>query len=257
MNIFHLKTPALARFAALAAAAVVILPFFSGCAATEVALEHKDLAVSTRMSSTVFLDVENRTEKTIFLDIKNTSDRELEVRPLIEARLRADGYTITPNAQDAFYILQANILQVGVANPSALSEALGAGFGGSLAGIATGAVIGANTSSPYGAMNGAAIGGLIGSAGELIAGSLVKNVTYSMITDVQIMERSAQPVSQTISSDLAQGTGTRVQQTALATTERRKYQTRIVSTANQVNLKFETALPALQAQLAKSLAGIF
>lgn len=257
MNNSLTKISAVKRFSSLFTAALMVLLCFGGCAATEVALEHKDLTVSTRMSSTVFLNVENRTEKTIFLDIKNTSDRDLEVRPMIEARLRSDGYTITSNAQDAFYILQANILQVGVANPSALNEALGAGFGGGLAGIAAGAVIGANTSSPYGAVNGAAIGGLIGSAGELIAGSLVKNVTYSMITDVQIMERSAQPVSQTVSSDLGQGTGTRVRQTAAATTDWRKYQTRIVSTANQVNLKFETALPLLQAQLAKSLAGIF
>jgi hypothetical protein len=230
---------------------------FGGCAATQVALEHKDLAVSTKMSSTVFLDVENRVEKTIYLDVKNTSDREMDVRPQIQSRLTAAGYTLAPSAADAFYILQANILQVGVANPSALSEALGAGFGGPLAGMAAGAVLGANSSSPQGIANGAAIGGLIGAAGEMIAGALVKNVTYSMITDLQIMERSAQPVNQTVSSDLTEGTGTRVVQTSTGAMTRRKYQTRIVSTANQVNLKFEEALPVLQGQLAKSIAGIF
>ncbi|CZW98072.1 Enterobacterial TraT complement resistance protein [Enterobacter hormaechei] len=35
-----------------------------------------------------------------------------------------------------------------------------------------------------------------------------------------------------------------------------KYQTRVVSNANKVNLKFEEAKPVLEAQLAKSIAGI-
>ncbi|EFA9273607.1 hypothetical protein C2C30_005413, partial [Escherichia coli] len=35
-----------------------------------------------------------------------------------------------------------------------------------------------------------------------------------------------------------------------------KYQTRVVSSANQVNLKFEEAKPHLEDQLAKSIANI-
>ncbi|KAB3425663.1 complement resistance protein TraT, partial [Escherichia coli] len=35
-----------------------------------------------------------------------------------------------------------------------------------------------------------------------------------------------------------------------------KYQTRIVSSANKVNLKFEEAKPVLEDQLAKSIANI-
>nr|EJO2700081.1 hypothetical protein [Escherichia coli] len=37
---------------------------------------------------------------------------------------------------------------------------------------------------------------------------------------------------------------------------RHKYQTRVVSSANQVNLKFEEAKPHLEDQLAKSIANI-
>ncbi|WP_084446167.1 complement resistance protein TraT [Desulfosarcina sp. BuS5] len=36
----------------------------------------------------------------------------------------------------------------------------------------------------------------------------------------------------------------------------KRYRTRIVSTANKVNLKYETALPSLQASLSKCIAGI-
>jgi hypothetical protein len=176
---------------------------------------------------------------------------------MIRAKLEGAGYTIVSNPQYAFYILQANILQVGEANPSALREALGTGFGGTLGGMAVGGVIGGNSRSPMGAYNGMAIGGLVAGAGELVAGSLVKDVTYSMITDLQIMERTDEAVTQTVNSDLSQGTGTRVTQTSASTKTRRKFQTRIVSTADQVNLKFEEALPQLEGQLAKSIAGIF
>lgn len=232
-----------------------------GCAATQVALEHKDLAVETKMSATVFLDVEARVEKTIFLDIKNTSGRDLDLETAVRARLEQRGYQVTPLAKDAFYILQVNVLQVGTANPSALHESLYAGWGGALAGGVAGAVVGGNKSgfldSWSGSERGAGVGALIGGAGELIAGSLVKNVTYSIITDVQIMERSQEAVAQRVESSLEQGTGSKVVQMSESVKTRKKYQTRILSTANKVNLKFGEALPHLTEQLVRSLAGLF
>lgn len=38
--------------------------------------------------------------------------------------------------------------------------------------------------------------------------------------------------------------------------DQHKYQTRIVSSANKANLKFDEAKPVLEEQLAKSIAGI-
>ena len=46
-------------------------------------------------------------------------------------------------------------------------------------------------------------------------------------------------------------------QTSQQTTQKKKYQTRIVSTANKVNLKLEDAINPLTQGLAKSVAGIF
>lgn len=238
--------------------ALVVVACLSGCAATEVALEHRDLQVSTRMSSTVFLDVENGVEKTVYLDVRNTSDKDIDVKSLIASRLAGAGYTVVSNPRDAFYVLQMNVLQVGVASPSALHQSLYAGWGGTLGGAEAGALIGGQRADSFsGAMNGAGIGGLVGSAAELVAGSMVKNVTFSMITDLQILERTKVAVKQSTESNLASGTGTHVTQESENTTNWKKYQTRIVSTANQVNLKFAKALPVLEEQLAKSVAGIF
>jgi hypothetical protein len=40
-------------------------------------------------------------------------------------------------------------------------------------------------------------------------------------------------------------------------TKFKKYRTRVVSTANKVNLEYEEAAPALTQGLAKSLSGLF
>jgi hypothetical protein len=186
----------------------------AGCAATQVALEHKDLVVETRMSATIFLDVESRVDKSIYLDVRNTSGSDVAVELLVRALLEQRGYQVLPEAKDACYVLQANVLQVGLANSPALRN-------------------------------------------PPDAGSAVKEVTYWMVTDVQVAERVDEPVTQKVQSDLRQGTGTRVTQLSENGRTRRKYQTRILSTASKANLKFGEALPRLEEQLAKSLAGIF
>ena len=80
------------RFLLETAAVGVGLLFLAGCAATQVVLEHKDLKVQTKMSATVFLDVENQTERTIYVDFKNTSGKPINIEDMIKQRLIAKGY---------------------------------------------------------------------------------------------------------------------------------------------------------------------
>lgn len=241
----------------LSAIACLCIPLFTGCAAIEVSLEHKNLDVQTKMSATVFLDVENRQTNTIFVQVKNTSDKDVNIEALLKQKLQANGYTLVTNPQDAFYILQVNVLYVGKTDPSALHDSLYAGWGGAVGGLTAGAAVGAATGGLNGMGYGGAIGGLAGGAGELIAGSLVKDVTFAMITDVQIMERTDEAVKQDVQSSLEQGTGTKVVQSSESVRDRRKYQTRIASSADKVNLKFAEAQPILEEKLAASIAGIF
>ena len=44
-----------------------------GCAATQTAMEHHSLDVSTRQSETIFLDPVADSQKTIFIAVKNTA----------------------------------------------------------------------------------------------------------------------------------------------------------------------------------------
>ena len=211
------------------------------------------------MSATIFLDVEAAAEKTIFVDVRNTSDKDIDVASLIKSRLEQKGYAVVASAQQASYVIQANVLRSAWLIPRPCMMRWAPDRGGPLAGGVAGALIGGNrTSNSYaGAMNGAGIGGLIGGAGEMIAGSLVKDVTYSMITNVQIVERRC---SGRANRAVQSPAGHRHARRPIEREHEQMEEipkTRIASTANKVNLEFSEALPHLEEQLAKSVAGIF
>jgi hypothetical protein len=96
-------------------------------------------------------------------------------------------------------------------------------------------------------------------AASVVADSLVQDVTYSIITDLQVSERAREGVMVTerMTQDLTQGSsGRRI----LSTTEVhdwKRYQTRVMSSANQANLDFEDAAPDLVAGLTRAIAGMF
>lgn len=233
----------------MALASSVLL--LSGCAATEMAIEHRNLNVQTKMSNTIFLQPVPPSEETVYVQFKNTSDKSLDVAALeqeLDADLSTQGYRVVPY-NDAHYLLQVNVLSIGKMTEAAAQESLANGYGGAAFGAVAGGVIGQS-------WTGAGAGALVGSAIGLIADSMVHNTTYAMITDVQVAVRSQSAVSQQTNANLQQGTSTTTTQEVAGTGHWIDYRTRIVSTANRVNLSFNKALPALQGQLVHSLAGI-
>ncbi len=225
-----------------------------GCAATQLAIEKRSLDVQTKMSETIFLDPVGPDKKSVFIDIKNTSDKEVDILKDLSAAIAGKGYRVVQDPNLAHFMLQANILSVGKTDPSALRSVMAGGYGGAVFGGVVGAGIGAATGESWGSM---AAGGIIGGIVETVSGALVKDVYYAMITDVQISERSAAPVSQVMGSNLSQGTQTTIQQHVAETVNWKRYRTRIGTSANQVNLKFEEALPEIQKGLCKSISGLF
>ncbi len=203
-----------------------------GCSAMQVALTKKDLDVQTKMSQTIFMDLVNQKNRRVFIDVRDTSGKGLSLASTISNAIAGRGYEIVSSPKSAGYILQINVLSCEKADPSAIEKTLGYGYGGTIGtGIVTGALIGSATRSGYGMATGAAVGGLAAGAAELVTGSLVKDVTYALITDVQLTE------------SLNRG--------------KNVHRTRMASTANKVNLKFEEARYPLESAMASSLAGIF
>jgi hypothetical protein len=223
----------------------------SGCAATEMAIQHHDLAVQTKVSNTIFLNPVSPSEETVYVQMRNTSDHSLNMAALtqeVDAGLAAQGYRVVPFSQ-AHYLLQVNVLKVGKSTLSAAQAALGGGYGGALAGALAGGVIGQS-------FEGAGVGGLAGGAIGFLADNLVHTNTYDMVTDVQVGVRSRHAVATSSAANLQQGTSTVTRQNTFRRGHWLYYRTRIVSTADQVNLSFQKALPKLQGQLVHSLIGI-
>lgn len=236
----------------------VAASLLSGCAATHVAISKRDLDVQTRMSDTVFLDPVGPDKRTIFVQIRNTSDKpDLSVQEEIAAALQARGYTLMQDPDAAHYILQANVLQVGKSAPTAIEAAISQGYGVSAAGgvvLASGAAYAGGASG-----RGIAAAGLVGALAEGIAGAAVKDVYFSMITDLQIKERIRGAGKATVSSNhnLRQGNSGSSQVRYDEESAYKTYQTRIGSTANKVNLAFDEALPELKKGLINSISGLF
>lgn len=175
----------------------------------------------------------------------------------IASALQAKGYTLMQDPDAAHYILQANILQVGKAAPTAMEAAISQGYGVSAAG---GMVLGAGAAYAGGAGGrGVAAAGLIGALAEGIAGAAVKDVYFSMVTDLQLKERIRGTGKAQVNSNhtLRQGNSGSSQVVYAEASEYKTYQTRIGSTANKVNLEFEEALPELKKGLINSIAGLF
>jgi c-di-GMP-binding flagellar brake protein YcgR len=84
-------------------------------------------------------------------------------------------------------------------------------------------------------------------------------VYFSIVTDVQIKERLAAGKSAQVTSQhsLAQGTSGRDQVNHSDSSDMRAVQTRVVSTANKVNLEFTEAVPALRQGLVRAISGLF
>ncbi|MER2553745.1 MAG: complement resistance protein TraT [Thauera sp.] len=230
----------------------------SGCAATHVAISKRDLDVQTKMSDTVFLDPVGADKRTIFLQIRNTSDKpDLSVHEQIAAALQAKGYTLLQDPDAAHYILQANILQVGKSAPTALEAAIDQGYGVAAAG---GLVLASGAAYVGGASGrGIAAAGLVGALAEGIAGAAVKDVYFSMITDLQLKERIRGAGKAQVSTRhrLRQGNSGGSQVSYDEESAYKTYQTRIGSSANKVNLAFEEALPELKKGLINSISGLF
>ena len=227
----------------------------AGCGALHTAVAKRNLDVQTKMSSSIFLDPVEPEQRTVFVDIRNTSDKpEFDLKTQVIQSLQARGYQVIDSPKRAHYWLQANVLQVGRSNARDTSGALAAGPG-----VAGGAVTGyalhrATGGSSGGAAIGAAVGGAI--VGTVVD-AMVEDVYYSVITDIQIMERFDGSVSESSQHQLIQGDSGSTTSSYQRNTDMRKYQTRIVSFANQANLKWPEAEPELTQGMVRALAGLF
>jgi outer membrane lipoprotein SlyB len=229
----------------------LVLFLMAGCSAVHTAVKKRNLDVQTQMSETVFLDPVAADKRTVFIQLRNTSDKqELDIEASLTAAIRAKGYTILTDPDKAHYWIQANILKVGKSDLREAKSILSQGYGGAVAGAVVGSQIGGGS--------GVVAGSIFGSLGGIVTDALVDDVLFLMITDLQISEKAKGDVvvTEANNAQLKQGTSGYKTVSSTEQTDRKKHQTRVVSTANKVNLKFIEAQPKLIIGLSNSLSGL-
>ena len=239
----------------LAISVASAIGLLTGCTALQTAVEHRNLDVNSKMSNSIFLDPVAPDQKTIYVAVKNTSSQaNIGLKDALTQALAQNGWRVTNDFSKAHDRVQVNILQVGKAkDANAVYASLSNGFGGALAGGLLGSAL------AHGAASGALAGSAIGAGAGWLSGMLVKNVTYSMITDVQVSQRAegGALVTTDTKSNLSQGNSGTQTQSLHTQGYFVKYRTRIASTANKVNLDFNDAKGVLAKQMAHEIAGIF
>ncbi|QNM15187.1 MULTISPECIES: complement resistance protein TraT [Fusobacterium] len=222
---------------------------FTGCSALDTAVKKRNLETQTKMSETIWLNPQLIGDKTIFVQIKNTSTSNIDLENHIKNILTEKGYKIVSTPKNANYWLQVNVLNVGKMDlkdsEAALTGLTGAGIGATLGAYNTGS---AN----------AAVGwGIVGGIAGVVADAMVSDNYYTMITDILVSEKTPDKVKNAAVNATTQGTrGVNITKSQ-NTNNMNKYQTRVVSTANQVNLKLNEAEPKLEAELLKVISNIF
>ena len=267
----------------------------TGCTAIHRSIAKGELDVQTRMSQTIYLDPVEPELRTVFLDVRSTA-AEFQ-QPLDQAVidfLQQRGYQVTNSPAQAQFWLQVNVRTVLKQAPEQVLAQ--AEFGMSEAEIeqlmnpsllALPALLpedateqpaqqrrssrssGSNVYVGYADsvdvssrdLRNAAIALAIIAGTEYAGRQLVKDVYYTMVTDLQVAERIAADSDEWVLEYsqhlLLQGDSGSTDTLWERATDRRKYQARVISFANQANLKWEDAEPGLQSGLIRSLAGIF
>lgn len=234
-----------------------LIAIVSGCAAVHTSIAKRNLDVQTRVSSAIFVDAVAREKRTVYVDIRSSvmefDRRAFKSAVLAEFNVNDNGYRVTDDPDKAQYHMNIFVTKLEKTSPTAAEEALRRGYDGDVgAGVALGA-------SRGNSVKGAVGGAIIGAIGTTAANALVQDVTYLLVADVQIKEKTHKGVivrkdTQISTKEGDSGSST---QRASEATNRKEYRTRIVTTANKANLDIEEAQPIMFKKTAYAMSGFF
>lgn len=240
---------------------IVVIKLLAGCAAVETSVAKRNLDVQARTSTAVFVDPIAPEKRTIYVDIRSgvlEFDRAAFKQSLLSGFANHDsGYTLIDDPEAAHYQMLVYVLNLEKTSPTAAERALSQGYSSDRgAGGVAGAVVGADQT---GTATGAVAGGILGSLATTAANAFVQDVTYMLVADIKITEKTRKGVivrKDTQISNQVSDSGTSTQRVSEAT-NRKEYKTRIVTTANKANLKLETAQPLMFEKTAYAMRGFF
>jgi hypothetical protein len=232
-----------------------------GCAAVSTSVAKRNLDVQTKISTSVFVDPVQRAKRTIYVNIRSgvmEFDRNAMSHAVRDAFVsNASGYTITDDPDEAQYQLNIFVITLEKASPTAGEIALKQGYSGDVsAGATAGAIVGSDQGRTMTSMVG---GGLLGALGTTAANAFVQDVTYLLVADVQVKENAAKGVivrkDSKINAKLSDSASST--QTVSEISNKKEYRTRIVTTANKVNLDMAEAQELMFKKTAYAMSSFF
>jgi len=235
--------------------------FLTGCAAVNTSVAKRNLDVQTKVSTAVFVDPVKKKYRTVYVDVRS-SVMEFDRKSFWKA-MRAsfaeneNGYQITDDPDAAQYHLSVYVRTLEKASPTAAEVALKQGYQDDrAAGATAGAVVGADQTRSW---TGATAGGLLGALGTTAANAFVQDVTYMLIADIQIKEKTRKGVfvrkDSKISTKISDA-GSSTQRVS-EVSKHKEYRTRVVTTANQANLELADAQSTMFDKTAYAISGFF
>jgi hypothetical protein len=238
-----------------------VITALGGCAAVSTSVAKRNLDVQTKISSAVFVEPVQRGKRTVYVSVRSGAmefDRTGFTRAVREAfAANPDGYTITDDPDAAQYQLNIYVVTLEKASPTAGEVALSQGYRGDVsAGAAAGMAIGADEGHSRTSIAG---GGILGALGTTAANAFVQDVTYMLVADVQVKETAAKGVIVRKDSKLSakvSDSGTSTQMVSEAS-NKKEYRTRIVTTANKVNLDLAEAQDLMFKKTAFAMSSFF
>lgn len=201
--------------------------FLAGCNAVYTGMSKSDLAIQTKMSSTIWLNPTVPENTYIYVQSRNTSDNFAfnDLGNDIKKSLMLKGYLITNDPSEANFVLQTNVLKAVMV--SDIANADQASSSAMLTGAGVGFAVGTKNN------NTTAIGaGLLAGLASMYIDANTRDNYYAVQTDIRITEKSkgVNPIY---------------------------YTTVLTVMANQVNLTPQSASAPIKEAIANSLAGLF
>ncbi|RBP83945.1 complement resistance protein TraT [Marinomonas rhizomae] len=235
-----------------------------GCSAVNTMAKKQDLSVETRLSHSIVLEPVSPSKRIVYARVRDVSGNQMrkDMQKKIVAHLQTEGFTVTEDPTKANLMLNATILSASKMTADEVSRSLSSGYKGA----AEGALIGGGLTAITGGSNSDALkAGALTAVGGFLADAFVEDVYYTFIMDVELRERplegdSIENSKKSISAKGMSGQNAANLTVAKSSVERGEnykwitYETRIVTTANQMNLKIEEAIPAVQDKTAYSLS---
>lgn len=235
-----------------------------GCAAAKTALNKRELSVESKTSYSVVLEPVAASKRVVYAKVRDLSGNSMrkDMQSQLERILTEEGLTLTKDPDKANLMITGSIIAAEKGSAKDANKYLNSGYKSGVEGAFALGSIAALSGNDGNTTAGAA---LVGAGAGFLADALVEDVYFTFVMDVQLRERplkgdSIQNKTKNGSSKGLAGNNAKMSTKNSSSVSRGEnynwivYETRVVSTANKMNLKIEEAIPEVQRKAAETIS---